>query len=160
MTAISETEVEVVSYEPKYASAFYQINKAWIDQYFTMEPKDYEALEQPETHIIAPGGTILIALVKKSPAGVCALIPSSRPGCMFELAKMGVDKAFRGQGIGRILCINALKTAQRMGARKVYLESNTILTPALNLYRSLGFVEVVGGSSPYSRSNIQMEITL
>ena len=154
----SETEVKIVSYEPKYATAFYQINKSWIDRYFKMEPKDHETLEHPEEHIINLGGVILIALANEIPAGVCALIPTSRPCCMFELAKMGVDEAFRGQGIGRILCINALKTAQRMGAQKVYLESNTILKPALNLYRSLGFVEVVGGSSPYSRSNIQMEI--
>ena len=153
-------KIRIVPYEAHYALAFYKINKVWIDRYFTMEPKDYETLEHPEESIIKPGGTILIALINEIPAGVCALIPSDRSGCKFELAKMGVDEAYRGIGIGRHLCNRALETAKKMGARKVYLESNTILEPALKLYRSLGFVEVEGCASPYSRSNIQMEAIL
>ena len=46
-----------------------------------------------------------------------------------------------------------------MGARKVYLESNTILTPALSLYEKLGFQTLPDDAraSPYERCNIQME---
>lgn len=153
-------DIRVVPYEPQYAEAFYRINKIWIDRYFKMEPKDYEALEHPDIHIIAPGGTILVALVDNLPAGVCALAISNRAGCKFELAKMGVLDCFQGMGIGRLLCNTALETARHLGANKVYLESNTMLTPALSLYRSLGFQEVNGGISPYSRSNIQMEVML
>ena len=40
------------------------------------------------------------------------------------------------------------------------LESNTILDPAINLYRKLGFEPVQGGVSPYDRCNIQMEMWL
>jgi hypothetical protein len=41
-------------------------------------------------------------------------------------------------------------------ADRVYLESNTILEPAIRLYRKLGFDEFVGEPSPYARCNIQM----
>nr|MCU0634753.1 GNAT family N-acetyltransferase [Gemmatimonadaceae bacterium] len=50
-----------------------------------------------------------------------------------------------------------LERARQMGARRVYLESNTRLAPAIALYRKLGFVPVVGPPSPYARCDIQME---
>lgn len=153
-------DLEIVAYEPRFKRAFYDLNKAWIDQYFAMEPKDHETLGHPERSILEPGGHILVALAGGKPVGVCALIVSDRPGCRFELGKMGVDPRFQGRGIGRALCLTALETARRHGAEKVYLESNTILEPAIALYRSLGFREVTGGASPYRRSNIRMEVVL
>jgi len=42
----------------------------------------------------------------------------------------------------------------------VWLESNRILTTALNLYIRLGFVEVPITSTPYARADIRMEIWL
>ena len=51
----------------------------------------------------------------------------------------------------------AIKKAKKLGAQKIILYSNTILAPAIELYRKLGFVEVpVDG--PYKRSNIKMEL--
>lgn len=85
---------------------------------------------------------------------------SDRPGCRFELAKMGVDPAYQGRGIGKALGRAALDKARLLGARKVFLESNRVLKPALALYHSLGFREVVGSPSPYQRSDIQMEVEL
>lgn len=152
--------LQIVPFEPRYRSAFYDLNRAWIERYFTMEAKDHETLGHPELSIIEPGGHILVALAGEQPVGVCALMVSDRPGCGFELAKMGVDPAFQGRGIGRALCRAALEMARQFGAQRVYLESNTILGPALHLYRSLGFRQVDAGASPYRRSNIQMEVDL
>ena len=50
--------------------------------------------------------------------------------------------------------------ARELGASRVFLESNTILEPAINLYRKLGFTPVQDEASPYDRCNIQMEIWL
>jgi hypothetical protein len=47
-----------------------------------------------------------------------------------------------------------------MGAKKIYLESNTILKPAINLYHKMGFQKVSGLATPYKRCNIQMELVL
>ncbi|RYY25293.1 MAG: MarR family transcriptional regulator, partial [Chitinophagaceae bacterium] len=49
---------------------------------------------------------------------------------------------------------------RELGARKVYLESNTKLEPAINLYYKLGFKKIAGAPSPYERCNIQMELEL
>lgn len=157
---LKPSEIRIVPYNSNYADAFYQINKAWIDRYFTMEPKDSKTLENPEQSIIAKGGQILVALYGDDPVGVCALIPSSRPECKFELGKMGVREDMQGQGVGRKLCVQALEMARQMGAHKIFLESNTVLKPALNLYTNLGFYKVETGASPYKRSNICMELKL
>ena len=70
---------------------------------------------------------------------------------------MAVDEKYRGQKIGKALGEAAIEKAHTFGAHKIILYSNTILTPAIGLYRKLGFVEVpVDG--PYKRSNIKMEL--
>ncbi|RZL43422.1 MAG: MarR family transcriptional regulator, partial [Pedobacter sp.] len=42
----------------------------------------------------------------------------------------------------------------------IYLESNTILKPAINLYHKLGFEKIAGKPTPYTRCNIQMELVV
>ena len=71
---------------------------------------------------------------------------------------MAVDEKYRGQKIGKALGEAAVEKAKTLGAHKIILYSNTILIPAVELYRKLGFVEVpVDG--PYKRSNIKMELS-
>jgi ribosomal protein S18 acetylase RimI-like enzyme len=50
--------------------------------------------------------------------------------------------------------------AKELGASKLYLESNTILKPAISLYQKLGFQKIVRQATPYKRCNIQMELNL
>jgi GNAT superfamily N-acetyltransferase len=78
----------------------------------------------------------------------------------FELAKMAVAEHARGLGVGARLGESAIATARDAGALRLILESNTILTPAMALYRKLGFVEVTGVHSEYARCNIHMELPL
>ena len=49
------------------------------------------------------------------------------------------------------------------GARRLYLETNHILTPAIRLYRSIGFKPVPPDRvvpSPSARADVYMEMTL
>jgi orotate phosphoribosyltransferase len=68
--------------------------------------------------------------------------------------------AAQGKKIGWKLAQAIIDKARTLGAKKLYLESNTILEPAINLYRKLGFTEVVGRQSAYERANIKMELIL
>ncbi|WP_183576300.1 bifunctional helix-turn-helix transcriptional regulator/GNAT family N-acetyltransferase [Mucilaginibacter sp. X5P1] len=151
-------EVEVVAYHPKYQTAFKQLNEDWISQYFKMEAADYKSLDHPKEYILDKGGHILIALYKGEPVGTCALIKMDDD--TFELAKMAVGAGAKGKGIGWILGTAAIEMAKQHDAKKLYLESNTILKPAINLYHKLGFKKVTGEPSPYERCNIQMELNL
>lgn len=153
-------DLRIVPYTPEYREAFFTLNQAWIQRFFTMEPRDYEVLGNPREMILDPGGHILVALEGGQPVGVCALLASDRPEYDYELAKMGVDPAFQGRGIGRALALAILEVARKSGGRKVFLESSTRLPAALSLYRKLGFREIAGGPSPYKRSDIRMGLTL
>jgi GNAT superfamily N-acetyltransferase len=134
---------------------------AWITTYFKMEESDYVALDNPDTYILDKGGYIVVALYKGEAVGVCALIKSAYPNYDFELAKMAVAPAVQGKNIGWLLGQAVIEKARAAGGSKLFLESNTMLTPAINLYYKLGFQKVVAAhTSPYERSNIQMELSL
>jgi DNA-binding MarR family transcriptional regulator/N-acetylglutamate synthase-like GNAT family acetyltransferase len=152
------SRVEVVAYRPKYKSAFRDLNIAWIEKHWEMEPSDHKALDKPTENIINKGGYIAIALHETRPVGTCALMKMENNN--FELAKMAVADEVKGMGIGSALGEHIIAKAQELGAERIYLESNTVLAPAVNLYRKLGFQRVSGIDSPYARCNIQMALHL
>jgi GNAT superfamily N-acetyltransferase len=152
--------IEIVNYEPVYKEVFRNLNVEWISTYFKMEASDYKALDNADSYILQNGGHILIALLNKVPVGVCALIKMDDPIYDFELAKMAVAPKAQGKKIGWLIGEAIKDKARSMGAKTLYLESNTILTPAISLYRKLGFMEVFGRNTPYERCNIQMGLVL
>ncbi len=152
--------IEIVPFENRYGKAFKELNQWWIEKYFVMESQDHKALDHPQEYIIDNGGYILVALSDDKPVGVCALIKSQHEGYDYELAKMGVSRNSHGKGIGYQLGLAIIAKAKACGAKKIHLESNTKLKPAINLYHKLGFKKVEGLNSPYSRCNIQMELLL
>lgn len=152
--------VQIVDYEPRYQAVFKALNVEWISTHFQMEESDYKALEHPEEHILAKGGRIFVALYEGEPVGVCALIKMDDPDYDYELAKMAVSPKAKGKSIGWLLGQAVVAAAKEAGASKLYLESNTSLKPAINLYEKLGFRKVVGRNTPYARCNIQMELEL
>ncbi|PHN04974.1 bifunctional helix-turn-helix transcriptional regulator/GNAT family N-acetyltransferase [Flavilitoribacter nigricans] len=151
-------QVAIVPFTSQYRDDFRNINIQWIETYFKMEKEDYKVLDDPENYILQPGGAILMGLYKGQAVGTCALV--RRGADTFELAKMGVLPVARGKQIGWQLGLAAIEKARELGARRVYLESNTSLTPALKLYYKLGFQRIIGAPSPYERSDIQMELFL
>jgi N-acetylglutamate synthase-like GNAT family acetyltransferase len=123
-----------------------------------MEEADFKVLNNPAKNILNKGGHIFVALYKGEPVGVCALIRMDKQ--TYELAKMAVSPVAQGRGIGVLLGQAIIKKAKKLGASTLYLESNTILESAINLYYKLGFKKVTGHSTPYQRCNIQMELSL
>jgi thiosulfate/3-mercaptopyruvate sulfurtransferase len=155
-----ENQIKIIDYTPEYAKVFADLNKEWIAKYFEMEEADYKALDHADEYIIANGGHIFIALVDNVPLGVCAMIKLDHPKYDFELAKMAVSPKAQGKKLGWHLAQAVINKAKSLDAKYLFLESNTILEPAIKLYRKLGFIEIIGKSSPYKRSNIQMELVL
>lgn len=154
------TKVRIVPYEVKYQEAFRALNVEWISTYFEMEETDYRALDNPDTYILDKGGRILVALYNDEPMGVCALIKMEDEMYDFELAKMAVSPKAQGRNIGYLLGQAMIDVAKDSGSSKIYLESNTMLKPAINLYYKLGFQKIKARSSPYKRVDIQMELDL
>ncbi len=153
-------DIQIVTYEPQYQPVFKALNVEWISAYFEMEEADYKALDNPDSYILNNGGKILVALYKGEALGVCALIKMNDPDYDFEVAKMAVSPKAQGKNMGWLLGQAVIKAAREMGASKIYLESNTMLKPAIQLYYKLGFQKVTGRPTPYKRANIQMELSL
>ena len=150
--------VKIVDFEDHYHAAFKALNVEWISTFFKMEEADFKALDNPKEYILGKGGHIFVALYNGAPVGVCALIKMNHPKYDFELAKMAVSPQAQGLNIGWILGQSIIEKAQNLGAKSLYLESNTVLKPAIGLYQKLGFKKVVGEATPYERCNIQMEL--
>jgi ribosomal protein S18 acetylase RimI-like enzyme len=150
-------EHTIHEYKPKYQPWFEKFNRDWIEKYFWMEPIDTAVLQHPEEHILKNGGSILMASCDKEMAGTVAL-KYVEPG-VYEFTKMAVDEKFRGQHIGLLLSEAAIIKARELDAHKIILYSNTVLAPAISLYRKLGFKEVPL-DAVYKRSDIKMELIL
>lgn len=150
--------ITIVDYSPSHHEHFRALNLEWITRYFAVEELDRRMLDDPETEILAPGGCILMAERDGQIVGTCALIRTA-DGTL-ELAKMAVADSARGAGVGFELAAAAIARARALGAARVELLSNTVLAPALALYRKLGFREVPLPHSEYARANIKMELEL
>ncbi|MET3527015.1 GNAT family N-acetyltransferase [Phenylobacterium koreense] len=149
----------ITPFEPRHATAWRDLNEAWISKHFAIEPKDRAVLDDPVGKIIDKGGQIFMVEDEAGQVvGCVALIPMADDG--FEVAKMTVSEAARGTGLGRRLmqvCIDAAKAA---GAPRLYLETNSSLAPALGLYRAMGFVDLAPEMRPptdYARCDVWME---
>jgi GNAT superfamily N-acetyltransferase len=154
-------EVIIREFLPGDEGVFRRLNEEWIVRYFTLEPKDTEALAAPQRNILDRGGRIFFALRNSEMLGCVALLAMGNGE--YEVAKMAVTEAAQGQGIGRRLLEHAIVAARAAGATLLHLETNRKLTPAIRLYESVGFRHLPAERfvpSPYARSNVQMELVL
>jgi ribosomal protein S18 acetylase RimI-like enzyme len=151
-----DTAFRIVDYTPEHQAAFEALNRAWIERHFTLEPADLDALQDPEHHILEPGGVILVAVAEDRVVGTAALL---RHGREFEVAKMAVADGWRGRGVGKALMLALIDRFRAIGGDRLFLETNAGLAPALRLYESTGFVRIGERrpGSPYARANVYME---
>jgi ribosomal protein S18 acetylase RimI-like enzyme len=148
--------VTVVPYRQEFRAAFEQLNREWIEQYFELEEADREIFRDPETLILEPGGQIFFALAGGEVVGTCAMLRHGSEDC--EIAKMAVAPAARGRGVGDRLMEASIRHALESGARRISIVSNTVLEPAIRLYRKHGFVPVpLSADDRYQRANIRLE---
>lgn len=149
-------KVKIIEYTPIYQAAFRTLNIEWISEYFVMEQADYNALDHPNKYILDNGGHIYIALYKGEPVGTCSLVKMNDEEFDYELAKMAVTAKAKGLGIGKALGQTIIDKAKALGCKKLFLETNAILKPAISLYHKLGFKDIKHRPSVYERSNVQM----
>ena len=151
----------ISEFQPGDESAFRALNVEWIERYFRIEPPDEAVLSNPQSAILDRGGRIFFAILNETPIGCCALIHLHEGE--FEVAKMAVSPSAQGQGIGRALLTAVIEAARQSGVRRLSLETNRVLTPAIRLYESCGFTHIPADRlhpSPYARSDVAMELLL
>jgi GNAT superfamily N-acetyltransferase len=149
-------EIKILSFEDKYSEDFKNLNVEWIKKYFVLEDADLKVLSDPMTSIVNKGGHIYMAELNGEIVGTCALLKMENGE--YELAKMAVDEKAQGKQIGYKLGVATIEKARELGGSLIYLETNAILKPALNLYKKLGFADAPDRPTPYERCNVHMEI--
>lgn len=148
--------VTIRPYRASDLAAWDALNRAWLVSHQLLEEPDEQHLRNPEGEILAKGGVIRVAERQGVVVGTCGLEPVGDR--VYELVKVTVDPSAQGRGIGRQLIESCLAEARRLGAAKVVLLSNSQLTAALRLYRSLGFVDrPVPAEAHYVTADVYME---
>jgi ribosomal protein S18 acetylase RimI-like enzyme len=154
-----DNRVVIRRFQPADALAFGSLNRRWLIDHHLLEPADEKQLTDPHTHIFERGGEIFMAVMNGVTVGCCAAIPHGLD--VMEVAKLAVDPAAQGRGIGRRLVLTALAFARERGFGRVMLTSNSALSNALALYESLGFTRrPIPPDVPYASVDVYMELEL
>lgn len=151
--------MEIISWQPRYANDFKDLNLQWLEEFFWVEPHDKDVLEQPEKFIIEPGGSIFFAREENEILGAVALMKMQDK--VFELTKMGVRPRHRGKKIGHQLMQHCIDFARSQHWKELIIYSNRKLENAIHLYKKFGFQEIpIEKNNPYSRGDIKMRLDL
>jgi N-acetylglutamate synthase-like GNAT family acetyltransferase len=91
-----------------------------------------------EAHYILRGGVFeLIEDREGNLLGTCGLYPMNDE--TVELRKMYFSKTLRGRGAGRKMLARMIEKSRKLGFKKIYLETASVLKEAVALYEKFGF---------------------
>jgi len=153
-TEFNFSKIAIIPFDLQYKKDFYDLNVAWLQKYFYVEPYDEKVLSNPEAYILNPGGFIFMAKYNHEIVGVVALINQKT---FFELSKMAVSPKYQGLKIGRKLLEFCVDFAKKQQWESITLYSHRSLETAINLYQKIGFKEIpVEKDVHYKRANIKM----
>ena len=99
-----------------------------------------------------PKGLYLLAWSDNEIAGGAGLRMLEGPIC--EMKRLFVYDRFRCKGIGRMLCTELINEAQKLGYKKMRLDTLSSMSAAISLYDSLGFKVIEAyrfNPDPYAR---------
>lgn len=151
-------KLSIIPYTPELAPHFARLNRAWIEEYYHMEPIDEYVLGNPEEAIISHGGKIFFARYGDEIVGTVALKP--HPENILELTKMAVDKTAQGVGAGKLLCETAIAESRKMGAKQLVLYCHSKLSAAMAVYNKCGFKDIPLEPGKYERADVKLGMDL
>lgn len=149
-------EVSIFAYQPQYATDFKRLNIEWLVKYFYVEAYDDQVLSDPEKYILQNGGNIYFAQYQHQIIGTVALMMTQDKSV--ELTKMAVTEKFQGLKVGKKLMEFAIQRYKKSSGKRLFLESNKRLAPAIKLYEKMGFEHrPFPSESHYQRADVYME---
>ena len=150
--------IEIIDYSGEYANDFRDLNLEWLEKYNLTESHDLEVINHPKEAVLDKGGYIFLAREVDRIVGTAGI--ANEGDSIYELVKMTVAPAFRGQGISKMLIEKCLDKARELNAKKIFLYSNSQLQTAIALYKKYGFVHVDASNSPLLSADVKMELAL
>ncbi len=158
-SALSILIEDFIPADADHRRMFAELNREWLTEYGFLEPADEAMFADPEGLILARDGRIVFARARGHFVGTGTLLQCEEG--VYEIGKMAVTSALRGNGIGRHIAEELIATARRKGAHTLYIASNRMLERAIALYRNLGFVEMpTSADTRYASCDITMTLRL
>lgn len=118
---------------------FYEYTE-WLGLDLKFQNFEHEMATLPGKYA-PPKGDLLLARTKDGVAvGCIAVRPLEEDVC--EMKRLWVRDTAKAQGLGRMLVSSIVDIAQRLGYRRMRLDTLPRMAAAVGLYRSFGFVDV------------------
>ena len=150
--------ITIINFEMQFAEDFRQLNLYWLQHFQLLEAPDLVVINNPQGEIIDKGGYIYLAKAGDTIVGTAGLLKETPT--QYELIKMGVAPSFQGRGISKLLMDACLQKATTVGAKRVYLQSNSQLTTAIALYTKYGFKHIPVKDAHYVTADVMMELLM
>ena len=123
--------------------------------------QDFESeLESLPGLYAPPEGRLFLVTEKATQAPVACVAVLPHGGGRCELKRLYVRKAWRGQGLGRLLVELCMREAILIDYKIMFLDTAEFLTDARKLYTSFGFKETPGPCDASFQELVRMEATL
>jgi GNAT superfamily N-acetyltransferase len=157
--ALPATGLSILDFTDERASAFHDINKAWIERMFVLEEHDRHVLSYPREAIVDKGGLILfVATPDHGIVGTGALMPVEAG--VFELTKMGVREELRGLKAGEFLLRALLDRARDLAPDTLFLLTSSKCQAAIHLYQKAGFVHDAAIMQRYGTTYARCDVAM
>ncbi len=159
--ALDAIEFLIRPYQYAYQNAFRSMNESWIGRHFDVSAIDLQHLENPEVHIIDPGGDVLFAVDGASDRVLGTVALLRRNDDVVELAYLALVDQIDGDAIAQGLGEAALRRSRELGAVAVCTFTSRLLESSLRCFRRLGFEERrFKGDVEDQRREVYMEVEL
>ena len=119
------------------------LNERYADLDEADDPDDDDYLAEVTPAMVrAPLGTFLVAWLDGQPAGCGALKPLDTDLAVGEIKRMYTAPSARRRGVSRTLLVRLEDAADRLGYRRIQLETGLAQPEAMALYESHGWYRI------------------
>jgi GNAT superfamily N-acetyltransferase len=94
----------------------------------------------PGPNYLMPSGIFIVARAGDMAAGCVGIKKFDEESC--EMKRMYIRPAYRGRGMGRLLCNYVIDWCRKSMYRRILLDTNAEMKEAVFLYRKCGFIEI------------------
>lgn len=94
----------------------------------------------PGPNYRAPSGAFVVVRAANMPVGCIGIKKFGEDSC--EMKRMYVRPAYRGKGIGGLLCKYVIDWCRKSMKGRILLDTNAEMKDAVSLYRKWGFIEI------------------
>lgn len=131
--------MKIIQYQKKYRKDFVDLNAAWLERFYTVEPFDQDMMDRVE-ELIQGGGMVYFAVEDEKVIATCMTMPLYDN--VWEMCKLAAVGQYTGTGAGSAVFKACMDYAIKQGAKKLCLISCRALKPAIHIYEKFGFKEV------------------